>query len=79
MPMPAATLLCLKDDGKLGSLTPVTGFRSRNGALAANSGLGRSSSSWKPMQSQWCAKLADLRFQYSKNVTAAIVEIIKII
>ena len=32
--------------------------------------LGLSSSSWKPMQSQWCARLADLRFQYSRNVTA---------
>ena len=34
------------------------------------SNLGLSSSSWKPMQSQWCARLADLRFQYSRNVTA---------
>jgi hypothetical protein len=70
MPMPAATLLLRSELGKLGSCIPVTGFRSRKGALAANCGRGRSSSSWKPMQSQWCAKLADLRFQYSRNVTA---------
>lgn len=61
----------LWDWGKKGSRTPVMGLRSRYGALAAKSGLGLSSSSWKPMQSQWCAKEADLRFQYSKNVTAA--------
>jgi hypothetical protein len=48
----------------------VTGFILRKGARAANSGRGRSSSSWKPMQSQWCARLTDLRFQYSRNVTA---------
>jgi hypothetical protein len=70
MPMPAATLLLRSEFGKLGSRIPVTGFRSRKGALAANSGRGRSSSSWKPIQSQWCAKLTDLRFQYSRNVTA---------
>ena len=32
--------------GNAGSLTPVIGFFSRYGAFAANSGLGRSSSSW---------------------------------
>jgi len=70
MPIPAATLLLRSELGKLGSRMPVTGFLSRKGARAANSGRGRSSSSWKPMQSQWCARLTDLRFQYSRNVTA---------
>lgn len=58
------------DLGKEGSWTPVMGFFSCMGALAANSGLGRSSSSWKSRQSQWWAREALLRFQYSRNVTA---------
>lgn len=71
MPMPAAIRFVRSELGNEGSLMPVTGFRSRKGARAANSGLGRSSSSWKPMQSQWCERLADFLFQYSRNVTAA--------
>ena len=58
------------DWGKLGSFTPVMGFFSRKGALAAKAGLGLSSSSWKPIQSQWWARLALFLFQYSRNVTA---------
>ena len=69
-PAPTTTRFNLRLSGKWGSLIPVIGFFSKNGALAANSGLGRSSSSLKPMQSQWWARLAFLRFQYSKNVTA---------
>ena len=72
-PAPTTTRFNLRLSGKWGSLIPVIGFFSKNGALAANSGLGRSSSSLNPMQSQWWARLAFLRFQYSKNVTAEIV------
>ena len=39
--------------GNAGSLTPVIGFFSRYGAFAANSGLGRSSSSWIKNQTIW--------------------------
>ena len=69
-PAPTTTRFNLRLSGKCGSFIPVIGFFSKKGALAANSGLGRSSSSLKPMQSQWWARLAFLRFQYSKNVTA---------
>lgn len=72
MPMPAAIRFVRNELGNEGSLMPVTGFRSRKGARAANSGRGRSSSSWKPMQSQWCDRLADFLFQYSRNVTAMV-------
>ena len=39
--------------GNAGSRTPVIGFFSRYGAFAANSGLGRSSSSWIINQTIW--------------------------
>ena len=71
-PVPTTTRFIRRLSGKCGSLIPVTGFFSKKGAFAANSGLGRSSSSLKPMQSQWWARLAFFRFQYSKNVTARI-------
>ena len=44
-PLPAAILLIRTALGNAGSLIPVIGFFSRYGAFAANSGLGRSSSS----------------------------------
>ena len=44
-PLPAAILLIRTALGNDGSLMPVIGFFSRYGALAAKSGLGRSSSS----------------------------------
>ena len=69
-PLPAAILLSLTCEGKAGSLMPVIGFFSRYGALAANWGLGLSSSSVKPMQSHWWARLAFFLFQYSRKVTA---------
>ena len=73
-PVPTTTLFNLRLSGKWGSLIPVIGFFSKNGAFAANSGRGRSSSSLNPMQSQWWARLAFFRFQYSKNVTAEIIQ-----
>ena len=72
-PPPAATLLSLTCAGKAGSLMPVIGFFSKYGALAANWGLGLSSSSVKPIQSHWWARLAFFLFQYSKNVTAEMI------
>lgn len=69
-PLPAAILLSLTWEGNAGSLIPVMGFFSKYGALAANWGLGFSSSSVKPIQSHWWAKLAFFLFQYSRKVTA---------
>lgn len=69
-PTPATMRLVRMLLGKEGSLTPVIGFFCCMGALAANSGRGRSSSSWKSRQSQWWASDALLRFQYSRNDTA---------